>query len=773
MKNFLLIILFFLGLSISAQDGYWYHSKWIDLKPVDNVLTQEKGNLESNNNTKQSIINSANEVINKKKLTSSYIVNLRVTQQGDTVVVLPRIFAKIEQDYVAKLICKTFKNRLRLVSSTSDNIYKFNCEVVCDKEVLKIVDDIARITGVEWCQPNMLAPIRYNNAFYPQQYYLKNTGQNGGTPGVDINVEAAWQKVTGSPLITVAVIDRGVDITHEDLVPNVLTGYTVGSSNGNGAPITSDTIHDIAHGTACAGIIGAIDNEIGIRGVASGVKILPVSFGSGGVDDEVIAEAINWAYPRADILSCSWTYGVQEELIDNAINKACTLGRNGKGCVVVFGSGNTSNPLYRYIQYPGYLANVVTVGAVDNNDVVRVYSCRGDSLDLVAPCGNVEGQGDMVTTDISGAYGYTTTNYCNTFGGTSAACAEVAGVAALMLSINPTLTQHRVRDILRETATSATNWTAAYGYGRVDAGAAVNKAKTELPAFTTSKTYNGENEMTVTVSAANNNFSYYFTTEWTVLAGNMTISATGSNYCTLTKSTSGLPTGVVMMKVKFGDKVLYTTVVGLNISNVAKYRQEACTYYGVGHPAIPLTVINSGGQAHVHQGCRVYLYNEAFGLYQHYGNISHSGVTPDDWYVGNNNVQFSLPLGSGGIPFGVQVRDDSGTLKYQYIFFSYSGNGNSSLRVNAISSSEYEISLCEDEDNQIVSRSNDDALIAYENSEQTWRLEIYNTWDASKVYDQEIFGDKAILDTSGWRVGTYAIRAIRGDQVYTEKMLVK
>ena len=95
------------------------------------------------------------------------------------------------------------------------------------------------------------------------------------------------------------------------------------------------------------------------------------------------------------------------------------------------------------------------------------------------------------------------------------------------------------------------------------------------------------------------------------------------------------------------------------------------------------------------------------------------------------------------------------------------------MRVNAISSSEYEISLCEDEDNQIVSRSNDDALIAYENSEQTWRLEIYNTWDASKVYDQEIFGDKAILDTSGWRVGTYAIRAIRGDQVYTEKMLVK
>ena len=428
------------------------------------------------------------------------------------------------------------------------------------------------------------------------------------------------------------------------------------------------------------------------------------------------------------------------------------------------------------VRFPANLNSVIAVGAVDKNGIIWDYSCRGPELDLVAPTGENYGPGDVVTTDITGYYGFNHYgNYCFDFGGTSAACPQVAGVAALMLSINPTLTASRVKTILQSTAddlgTTVPNNT--YGYGLVDAGAAVNKAKTELPAFTTSKTYNGENEMTVTVSAANNNFSYYFTTEWTVLAGNMTISATGSNYCTLTKSTSGLPTGVVMMKVKFGDKVLYTTVVGLNISNVAKYRQEACTYYGVGHPAIPLTVINSGGQAHVHQGCRVYLYNEAFGLYQHYGNISHSGVTPDDWYVGNNNVQFSLPLGSGGIPFGVQVRDDSGTLKYQYIFFSYSGNGNSSLRVNAISSSEYEISLCEDEDNQIVSQSNDDALIAYENSEQTWRLEIYNTWDASKVYDQEIFGDKAILDTSGWRVGTYAIRAIRGDQVYTEKMLVK
>ena len=280
--------------------------------------------------------------------------------------------------------------------------------------------------------------------------------------------------------------------------------------------------------------------------------------------------------------------------------------------------------------------------------------------------------------------------------------------------------------------------------------------------------------MTITVSAAGNSFSNYFTAEWTLLAGNMNISATGTDYCTLTKSTSGRPTGSILLKVKLDNQVIHSTVLGLNVSEAATYRQNACTFYGVGHPAIPITTINSGGQAHVHQGCRVYLYNEVFGLYQHYGNISHSGVTPDDWYVGIDNVQFTLPLGSGGIPFGVQVRDDNGTLKYQYIFFSYSGNGNSSLSVSSISSSEYEICLNKESENEhLISKSSVEALNEYRKPEQTWKLEIYNTWDASKEYEQEIKGEKAIINTSGWRAGTYAIRAIHGDQIYTDKLLVK
>ena len=696
----------------------------------------------------------------------AYKARLCVTEMGDTLIILPKIFMKLKAGQNSDKIILNFHGLLNIDTITASGIIKFNCLVKTDTEVITILEKLSEYNEISWCEPNVLLQIHYCNPLYNQQYYLKNTGQNGGTLGIDINVEPAWQITSGNPQITVAVVDSGVDKDHEDLVGSVLSGYTIGDPNGKGVPI--DTIQDNEHGTACAGIIGARNNNIGIRGVASGVKILPVNNAPGFYifhESDSIADAIRWAYQRSDILSCSWNTASSYSIIA-AIDEATTMGRNGKGCIVVAAAGNSAlNNLP--VQFPAKLPNVIAVGAIDNTGTICPYSCRGADLNLVAPSGISNGinhSSDIVTTDRTGSAGYVNGDYFYHFSGTSAACPQVAGVSALMLSANSYLPEYRVREILQNTATHLSTVVpdTTFGYGLVNAGDAVAQAKAEKPSFSITKTYNGENEMTISVAF----IPSYFTIEWTVLAGNMTISTTGSNYCTLTKSVSGLPSGSVMMKVKYGSSVIYSTVIGLNVSETARYRQEACTYYGVGHPAIPLTVINSGGQAHVHQGCRVYLNNQVFGLYQNYGNITHTGVTPDDWYVANDHVEFALPLGSGGIPFGVQVKDNNGTIKYQYIFFTYSGNGNNSLSVNPISSSEYVISLGEDDDNQIVSKSNDESL-------QTWRIEIYNTSDASKVYDKEVIGNKVIINTSGWRVGTYAIRATRGDQVYTEKMLVK
>lgn len=140
------------------------------------------------------------------------------------------------------------------------------------------------------------------NTLYPKQYYLHNIN------GVDINIENAWNIASnlGNNII-VAVIDEGVEHNHEDL-PNILDGYTANYANENGNPINATTNSPKAHGTACAGIISAENNTIGIRGIASNAQILPINICPNDyfANDLEIAKAIRWASERADVLSCSW-----------------------------------------------------------------------------------------------------------------------------------------------------------------------------------------------------------------------------------------------------------------------------------------------------------------------------------------------------------------------------------------------------------------------------------------------------------------------------------
>ena len=85
---------------------------------------------------------------------------------------------------------------------------------------------ISKRNDIIWVEPSCLATIFFCNTYYDEQYYLKNTGQNGGTTGIDINVEPAWDIITGSSGITVAVVDDGVVHSHEDMVDVVLPGKT-------------------------------------------------------------------------------------------------------------------------------------------------------------------------------------------------------------------------------------------------------------------------------------------------------------------------------------------------------------------------------------------------------------------------------------------------------------------------------------------------------------------------------------------------------------------
>ncbi len=326
-----------------------------------------------------------------------------------------------------------------------------------------------------------------NDTFFNNQWSLKNTGQNGGTVGMDINAEQAWAITTGSPSIKTAVYDHGLEMNHPDLQANIYgTGFD--STNGSSPSIVRGN-----HGTACGGIVGAVQgNNLGISGVAPSSKLMSISIRLLFSDTPAqLASGFNWAATNgADVISNSWGGYAPSGIIDNAINNALANGRGGKGCVIVFAAGNENNT---NIRYPGNSnPDILVVGAMSpcgerkspsSCDGETFWgSCFGTELDIVAP--GVK----MPTTDRQGSNGYTGTDYTQTFNGTSSACPVVAGVASLVLSVNPDLTFQEVNDIIEQSAQkvrtdlytysntsgrSNGTWNNQLGYGLVDAHQAV------------------------------------------------------------------------------------------------------------------------------------------------------------------------------------------------------------------------------------------------------------------------------------------------------------
>ena len=358
------------------------------------------------------------------------------------------------------------------------------------------------------------------DTFYNDQWGLNNTGQLGGTPGIDINAENAWTHTKGSLDIKVAVFDEGYEMNHPDLLQNNFgTGYDTYSGS-------SPSVVWGPHGTACSGIIGAVqNNNIGISGVAPRTGMMSISIRFGFATYSDLADGINWAWMNgADVISNSWGGGSPSTIFENALTNAFTNGRNGLGTVIVFASGNNNGG----VSYPANSTvnpDIIAVGAMSMcGERKNPSSCDGENfwggnygsqLDIMAPgvkipttdrAGNV--LPDNSTTN-PGDYNYwlyglpgnyTDLDYTKWFNGTSSACPHVAGVAALILAENPCLTHDQVEDIIEQTAqkvrtdlyTYATTggrpngtWHNQTGHGLVDAEAAVILAQNTVTGGTT------------------------------------------------------------------------------------------------------------------------------------------------------------------------------------------------------------------------------------------------------------------------------------------------
>ena len=386
-------------------------------------------------------------------------------------------------------------------------------------KVMDIANAIHTSGMVAWSHPDFATIIETHSVpaapFFYRQWNLRNTGQSGGTRDIDINVVPAWAITRGNSNIRVAVIDSGVDFHHEDLAGRVLPGFTPRRPHSLGRPSTLSHVPAwfVAHGQAVAGIIAASHNNLGIAGVAPNVQIVPVNifYSDGQSSIQTIqnaVEAINFAWNegQAHVINNSWsarsTSAPNQDLaiaISDAIENARTLGRGGLGSVVVFSSGNfhlhsaLEDGFFNGVAFPANLPNVLTVGAIDQRGNVWDRSSRGPQLDLVAP------GVDISTTDRMGVVGIEPANqhYTHRFTGTSASAPHVAGVAALILSVNPTLRESEVRTIIKSTANKnlpgvaftvnrppGGSWNPDVGHGLLNAHAAVSQAAGGAPAIT-------------------------------------------------------------------------------------------------------------------------------------------------------------------------------------------------------------------------------------------------------------------------------------------------
>ena len=272
---------------------------------------------------------------------------------------------------------------------------------------------------------------------------------------------AAWDVTHGSSVLDIAVVDTGVDAAHPDLAGRVVAGYDFVNND-------TDATDDNGHGTMVAGIAAAkTNNEIGIAGAAFNARIMPVKVldetGS-GVDGD-IADGIVWAADHgAEVINLSLGGTDASDLLSDAIDYAVA-----RGSVVVAASGNEGSAIP---SYPAALGNVIAVGATDIDGNVVWFSNRGPHLDVVA-------QGwDVISTDLSDA-----PDPYAVGAGTSFAAPLVSGIAALVRAKMPSLTPAQVGVRIRGSGIDRgpTGFDDAYGFGMVDAYAAVGGRKTPHP----------------------------------------------------------------------------------------------------------------------------------------------------------------------------------------------------------------------------------------------------------------------------------------------------
>lgn len=423
-----------------------------------------------------------------------YGTSKSVTQiPGDVIIV--KLRDKKDED---KLNIFNIQNNCEVTGSSNNGTYIIKTSTNDRRNAVELSKEYMSYGIFEFAEPDFIYPDKClllsipNDPFFNSQWALRNISQTistgspfyfqgdafsvNGITNADMRVSDAWDYTEGSPNIKIGIIDSGIDSLHPDLQApgHILSGYDA-FNNSEGSSVDYGS-----HGTSVAGIIGAVkNNNIGIAGVAPGCKIMSITIydENGTTTTSKIARAFDTARVRGlDIICSGWGGGTYSSVITQAIDNAAINGRNGSGTLIFFSSGNDGrNPPV----YPSYLDNVVCVGGTTTHDQKKAPG-TGNEFYWGSNYGE-DSNGDLDISAPSNCYSlFAGGTYIENFSGSSAATPNAAGVAALILSVNPSLTRQQALNILYRGCDKIDNvnyasdktygkWNYYLGYGRVNA----------------------------------------------------------------------------------------------------------------------------------------------------------------------------------------------------------------------------------------------------------------------------------------------------------------
>ena len=423
----------------------------------------------------------------KKRATTTEEIALSETRSLGRPEVLVKFKSGVSQETIERLTAL----RNDRVEDRIENVEGLEAiDDLDNADAATVVSEYQQLAEVEYAEPNFeieldeaeaagpLVPILPHDPQFTDQWALANSGQRGGKQGADISATLAWATTTGSEKVVVAVLDSGVDYTHEDLIQNMwmrpasMAPYhdnelgTIDDEYGfNAIDSAGDPMDENGHGTHCAGIIGAEgENDIGIAGVNWKVKIMPLKFmnaGGFGTTKDAI-EAINYVIDRKKagvnvrIISASWGSTQRSRALEDAIRKAY---ENDILFVAAAGNATVNNDRNPHFPSSYNVPNVVSVAALDRHDELARFSNWGVKSVAIAAPGV-----DILSTWLGNAY--------EEKSGTSMATPVVSGVAALILAEHPRMSV----DDLKKKLLASTDPIVALK-GKTVTGGRINAAK--------------------------------------------------------------------------------------------------------------------------------------------------------------------------------------------------------------------------------------------------------------------------------------------------------